>query len=258
MENNVNYSVVGAFVIILTAAIIMMIIWLSSGLSTQSYSYYKVYMKEAVTGLSPESSVEYNGVNVGTVASININHKNPRVVILILKVKKDTPVTMGTRAKLDMRSISGVSYILLEDKGLDMRPLETLPGQTYPVINTLPSLFVRLDTALTQLSESFHQLAGSVSSLLDTENLESIKVTLKNLREFSHTLAINGPQFNSILHNTAKTAKDIRLQTVPYTNRAILNFEEMTDKLTDVSEDLKQDPSILIRGKPEPGAGPGE
>src|SRR5436190_274322 len=107
METKVNYTMVGAFVIILTAIIILIIIWLSSGLSSKPYTIYKVYMHEAVNGLNQGAAVEFNGVNVGSVYKIRINKDNPQIVELLLKVRKDAPVTAGTRAKLDLRSLTG-------------------------------------------------------------------------------------------------------------------------------------------------------
>ncbi len=76
-----------------------------------------------------------------------------------MKVNSDTPVTEGTRARLNVRPISGIAYITLEDKGTDTNPLVKKPGQQYPVIETMPSLLMRLETALTQLSTSFQQLS---------------------------------------------------------------------------------------------------
>jgi phospholipid/cholesterol/gamma-HCH transport system substrate-binding protein len=116
METNVNYTVVGAFVIVLFSSIVLAIIWLSAGFSTEKYTTYEVLMKEAVTGLSLEAPVEYNGVNVGTVTSIRIDKQNPHVVELLLKIKSDTPISKGTRARLNVRTLSGVAFILLQDK----------------------------------------------------------------------------------------------------------------------------------------------
>jgi phospholipid/cholesterol/gamma-HCH transport system substrate-binding protein len=86
METNVNYTIVGIFVISIISVIILAIIWLSSGLSTQTYTIYKVLMQESVSGLSPDSVVEYNGVNVGSVTTIQINKKNPQIVEVLLKI----------------------------------------------------------------------------------------------------------------------------------------------------------------------------
>jgi len=251
METNVNYTLVGAFVIILTAALVMGIIWLSAGLSLQDYTTYEIFMKEAVTGLSSNAPVEYNGVNVGNVKSIKINHKNPRIVILHINVKSDTPITEGTRAKLDIRSLSGIAYIALVDNGSDMRPLHTQPGHPYPIINTTPSIFLRIDAAISQLNDSFHQISNSIKSVLDPENLRSIKETLKNLSQASK-------EFPVLLQTGRNTLKIIDAQTLPVTNQAILNLNDTMNNLNSIAADIKQNPAILIRGRGERNLGPGE
>ena len=189
METNVRYTMAGTFVLIMLALIIFSVIWISGGISTEKYTYYSVYMKESVTGLNKDSSVEFNGVEVGTVDEMIINKKNPQLVELRLKIKLDTPITMGTKAKLALRgALSGTAYILLEDKGTDMRPLLKKEGERYPVINTTPSILVRLDTTLTQISDGFHQLnesfrqiSTSVRGLLSPENIAAIKRVLQKL-----------------------------------------------------------------------------
>ena len=130
METNVNYTLVGAFVIILLASIIFVIIWLSSGLSLAQYSTYMIYMQESVAGLNVDAPVEYNGVDVGLVKEIELNRKNPQLVELTLGIKSNTPITMGTEAMLATRGITGITYIALKDKSADLRPLVAVPGPT--------------------------------------------------------------------------------------------------------------------------------
>lgn len=237
METKINYSLAGFFVICLIAAITMGIIWLSSGFDTSEYTFYKVYMQESVSGLSLDAPTEFNGVNVGTVYKMRINRSNPRLVELLIKIKKDTPVTVGTRAKLGMRALTGVAYLLLEDKGTDMRPLVKLGNQKYPVILTTPSILVRLDTTLTQLTDSFRQVSTSIRSLLDPENLKSIKL---------------------FLHAGKGTFQILETKTLPRTNEAISSINTLTENLSDVSSEIRQNPSILIRGKEPRPLGPGE
>lgn len=238
METNINYTAVGAFVIFLTACLVFSIIWLSSDIaSAGEFSTYQVYMKESVSGLSQDAAVEYNGVNVGTVSNIQINLKNPQLVELLLKIKNDIPITQGTRAKLDVRSLSGVAYVALEDQGKNLTLLHAKPGQRYPVIETVPSIFVRLDIALTQLSSSFQELNTSVKSLLDDQNLHSIK---------------------QILQTSQNTLQVLHAQTLPATNQAISNLDNVTHNLSDLTAEVKKNPAILIRGKQQQTLGPGE
>src|ERR1700728_394360 len=121
METNVSYTVVGAFVITLLTATILAIIWLSSGFSFDQYSTFMVYMQESVTGLSIDSPVELNGVNVGTVSSITLNRKNPQLVELLLSIRNDTPLTKGTVATLNTRGFTGIAYLALKDKSTNLR-----------------------------------------------------------------------------------------------------------------------------------------
>jgi phospholipid/cholesterol/gamma-HCH transport system substrate-binding protein len=182
METNVRYTVAGTFVLAMLALIVLAVIWLSSGFSTEKYSFYTVYMKESVDGLNKDGPVEFNGVEVGTIDDMIINAKNPQNVELRLKVKSTTPVSMGTKAKLALKgAVSGSAYILLEDKGTDKKPLVKKADERYPVIETSPSIIVRLDTTLTQINEGFHKMSAAVQSLLSPENLQSIKKLLQKL-----------------------------------------------------------------------------
>ena len=189
METNVRYTVAGTFVLIMLALIIFSVIWLSAGISTEKYSYYSIFMKESVTGLNKGGSVEFNGVGVGTIDDLIINKENPSQVELRLKIKSSTPITVGTKAKLALRgALSGEAFILLEDKGSDKRPLLKKDKEPYPVIPTTPSIIVRLDTTLTQISDGFRQLntnfqqiSSSVKQLLSPENLQGIRQLLHKL-----------------------------------------------------------------------------
>jgi phospholipid/cholesterol/gamma-HCH transport system substrate-binding protein len=273
METNVNYTLVGAFVISLVAAIVLSIIWLSSGLSAHhEYSYYTVYMQESVSGLNVDSDVEYNGVKVGTVQSIQLDSNDPHLVDLLIKIRSDTPITRGTRATLTTRGITGITFIALKDKSDDMRPLVAEKGQKYPVIPTTPSIFLRLDIVLTNLSSQIQKVSDAIEGLLDKENQASIKATLSNLREITGTLSENNEKMSAILVNTARasarlgplilstqgTMLMLQNQTLPQTYRLLENLNETARNLSIVSSQMKQNPSVIIRGVQPRTLGPGE
>jgi phospholipid/cholesterol/gamma-HCH transport system substrate-binding protein len=238
METNVRYTIAGIFVLTLILCIVFAVIFIASGFNTKPFTYFKVNMEESVSGLSLDGPVEFNGVKVGTVAEMKINHENPQLVELLLKVDDDTPVTVGTRAKLGVRSLTGVTYILLEDKGNNMQPLKKEEGQKYAVIPTTPSILVRLDTTLTQINDSFRQLSASIRALLDKQNLQWIK---------------------QILQSGKGSLQIIETQTLPSANQAVENMGTFTNNLNDFSEEIKQDPAILLRGKARATRlGPGE
>lgn len=272
METNINYTLVGAFVITLISFTVLGIIWLSSGFSFQHYKSYMIYMQESVSGLNIDSPVEFNGVNVGTVSAIQLNHKNPQLVEVILQVQSTTPVTQGTIATLNTRGVTGITYVALKDRSTDLRPLIALKGEPYPVIKTAPSFFMRIDTALNQLSTNLQKVTQSIQSVLDKENQQSIKSILANLDRVTTTLSDNSNKINTILDNTAiasrqmtpmiqsgsNTMRMLETQTLPAAYRLLSSLNDVTHNLSQISKDLKHNPSVLIRGAATPPLGPGE
>jgi phospholipid/cholesterol/gamma-HCH transport system substrate-binding protein len=272
METNVNYAAVGGFVISLFAAGILAIIWLSSGFNFQQHTSYLIYEEESVSGLAIDSPVEFNGVNVGAVKSVDINPDHPLAVEVMIEVKSSTPVTVGTIATLQTRGVTGITFIALKDKSLSMAPLKPGKGENYAVIKTGPSLFLRLDTALSSLSDNLHIVSKAFSELLDKDNLKSIKEILVNMRSVAYTLAANNEKMDQIILNTERassqfvpfmqsTSSTLRVfetQTLPATYQLLNNLDNITRSLLEVTAELKQNPSILIRGVQRQTSGPGE
>ncbi len=272
MDTNVNYTIVGAFVIALIAAVILSIIWLSSGFSIEQDTTYAVYMNEAVTGLNPDSSVEFNGVGVGTVRSIKLNASNPQLVELLINIRKDTPITQGTVATLATRGITGITYIALKDKGLNKKPLLTHPGDPYPIIKTEPSLLLRIDITMNRLSRNFQQISHSLQAVLDKENLESIRQLLINMRRITETMSANNARFDVIMKNTSQASQQflplvqssqaavntLQMQTLPMFYEVMANLNSIAQELSAISGEIKRNPAVLIRGTSRPAPGPGE
>lgn len=251
METNVRFTIVGAFVIVLFSFMTFGVIWLSAGFSIETYNTYKVYMKESVSGLTVDAAVEFNGVNVGTVKTIKISDKDPKLVELLLRIRSSTPISEGTTATMNMRGLTGVTFIALRDTGDNKTLLRPRPGETYAVIKTSPSLLMRFDQALTELNQSIHTVSDSIQKLLNDDNLYSIQAILKNLKQVTEELS-------PLLQNSAETMQIINRHILPAANQTINRVDGMTGQMGSIVTEIKQNPSIVIRGKtPEP-LGPGE
>jgi phospholipid/cholesterol/gamma-HCH transport system substrate-binding protein len=257
METKVNYAIVGAFVLVLLSAMIVSIIWLSAGFAEVDNTTYKVYMEESVSGLNIESPVEFNGVGVGSVSKIYLDKTNPHHVILHLAIRSRTPISQGTRATLNIRGLTGNAYIALRDKGDDLRPLIIKKDERYPVILTSPSLLFRLDGALNELVTDLHQVSTSVNALLGPTNQQSIQKTLANLKAITDAFAGNQQYIKTIFKNS-KTASQELPSLFQSGNRALYNLEHTSDNISSLSNEIKNNPSVLIRGKAQPQLGPGE
>jgi len=278
MESKVNYTVVGLFVFVLLAATIVVSLWLSFGLSHKQYNTYQINMNESVAGLSIDSPVQFNGVTVGHVEYISLNRHNPQQVNLLLDIETDIPITEGTTATLMSQGMTGIAYIGLRNNG-DMTPLHILPGEHYPIIRTTPSLMMRLDTVITTLSMNLNDVSKELQAILDLENRQAIKETLQNLNQVSAMLAANTEQMNQTLkstnvfmENAAKASQQFPMifrdsqnvmrtlneRTLPMFNQILMNFGSTANNFSTLSNEIKQNPSILLRGATPPPPGPGE
>ncbi|MBL8053014.1 MAG: MCE family protein, partial [Nitrospira sp.] len=151
MEPKVNYVIVGSFVALLGAAILAGILWLGKTDYRGSYDRYEAHMKESVAGLSVDSTVKYRGVDVGRVKAITLNPDNPEQVLLTLDILHGTPVKTDTIAVLETQGLTGLATINLTGGSREAPALQAQDGQAYPVIKTGPSLFVRLDEAVSRM-----------------------------------------------------------------------------------------------------------
>ena len=148
MEPKVNYVVVGAFVLLLGAALLIGVLWLGKTDYRGVYDRYEASMRESVAGLSVDSTVKYRGVDVGRVKAIALNQSNPEEVLLTLDIVRGTPIKTDTIAVLETQGLTGLATINLTGGSRDAPPLQALPGQEYPVIRTGPSLFFGPPNAL--------------------------------------------------------------------------------------------------------------
>jgi len=265
MESKINYTLVGAFVLILIVALIIIITWLSAGFTTKHYKTYLVIMNESVVGITTNSSVKYNGVNVGSVKKIALNADNPKQVRLFLQIEEHTPITAGTTATVNSQGLTGITYLALQGSNSNRIPITILPGEQYPIIRSTPSLFVRLDTALSDLTANMNQITQDINDILGGKNPALLKEILGNLTITSHHLATQSKQLDNILINTAKSTQlfppllnTINQRILPSTNEVLENLTVMSNNLLELSDNLKQNPAILLRGQAPLPPGPGE
>lgn len=180
MESRINYTVVGIFVVFLLAGMAGFVYWLGKYGYQQEYDYYYVHMAESVSGLSPEASVKYRGVDVGIVEKIRLNPENSEEVELLLKLKHDTLIKVDTRATLKSFGMTGLAFLELSGGDKDAPPL-TGEGKI-PVIPAAPSTYARLDESLTALAGKIARGLDLFEQLLSEENLCNVAETLTELK----------------------------------------------------------------------------
>jgi phospholipid/cholesterol/gamma-HCH transport system substrate-binding protein len=245
MESKVSFAIVGAFVLLLGAALVGGTLWLSSGKAYRhSYETYVVYMADSVAGLSPDAIVTYRGVQVGRVRKIELAPNNGELVRLTLDIEKGTPIKQDTVATLHTQGLTGIAHVELSGGSPSSPPLTAKPGEEFPVIPSGPSLFTRLDTAVTELLDNLNKSSTSLNAVLDADNRRAFAQTLANLEAVTHTFAQRSRSIDATLSSTARAMENVAKLSdqlsglVERVQASADRFDSMSARVSQASSDV--------------------
>lgn len=201
-----NYALVGAFVLLLGAALIAGALWLASGGAFQKkYDLYLAIEEESVAGLNLNAPVKFNGVDVGKVREIRIDPANPERVNLLFAIERGTPIKDDTVAVLKTQGLTGIAYVELSGGARDAAPLRAAAGSAYPEIQTKPSLSARLENVLTSVLAKLDNTSKNINAILSDENQVSFRNALSDIAIVAHTLAARKEALDSGIVSAART-----------------------------------------------------
>jgi len=202
METKANYVLIGAFTIIIATALLLFGLWAAKYSSEQTWQEYRVVFREAVTGLTVGSPVQYNGIAVGSITELSLEPSDPRQVNAIVRLGADTPVKTDTRAKLAITSLTGPSIIQLSGGSPAAPRLTDVSPQEIPVIQTLPS-------ALQNIADTASRIVERLDQALSEENVERLTRTLENLESLSGALASEDKGVEALLVSARDAARNL-------------------------------------------------
>ena len=167
METDKHYFFEGLFIIVLAIGAAIFAVWLGSP-GRQDDVLYRIHFRESVSGLTAGDVVKFRGVDTGTVKSIRVDPDNARLVLVDLRLRKETPVMTDTRASLEMKGITGV--VVIELNGGDPAAktlLEATPaGQVPEIPSEKAGLKAMLDD-LPKMVAKYSLLADKFSAIED-------------------------------------------------------------------------------------------
>jgi len=200
-------------------------------LGTARYSTYELRTRDSVSGLLPGAPVEFHGVEVGKVKSVQL--LEPRLVQLLVEVRRDIPVTTATVATitgrgLASRGFTGYMYVSLEDNGSAGGPLVAAQGKPYPLLASAPSHIVSLDTSFGELNQTVQSVAGLLQTTLDAPTVAALKQSLASLDKVTHTLAANNERMDRILANAERASQQLQAQVLPQAQGTLARMDRLT------------------------------
>ncbi len=203
METKANYVLIGSFTILVTAFLLGFALWAAKYSSDKTWQRYQVIFNEPVTGLSEGSSVQYNGISVGTVEQLKLDARDPRKVQALLKLQADAPIKVDTRAKMSQAGLTGSPFIQLTGGSPAAALLRPNDRDHVPVIQTEPS-------ALQNIADTANKLVARLDKALSEENIQRISDTLENLRSTTDAISAQREDVRQLLINARLASEDLQ------------------------------------------------
>lgn len=199
METKANYVLIGAFTLLTGIGMLLFGLWAAKYSSDRTWQDYHVVFREAVTGLTVGSPVQYNGIAVGSITKLSLSPNDPGQVIARLRLDADTPIKTDTRAKLAITSLTGPTIIQLTGGTPQSPALTAVDRSEAPLIQTTPS-------ALQNISDTANRIVERLDTVFSDKNVASIGNTLQNLDEVSSSLAAQKEDLSALIVNAREAA----------------------------------------------------
>jgi len=296
MENKAHAWAAGAFVLLVSALLVGLAVWLTR--ATGEVRLYEVSTRDAVTGLQSQASVRFRGVKIGKVVDIGFDPQQPGQVLVLVEVAADAPITRSTYATLGYQGLTGIAFVQLDDSGESREPLaqaaripmrpglmdqwsrqgERILGQLEETtrrvnqllaaenqqalrksIDTLGQAAAAVPPAMRQASESFQAMreaAGNVSS-----SAARVRSAADDYARLAQRLQQPGGALEQLQQGAgalAASGQAVQQNSLPRLNRALDDTGRTARQVGRAAAALDENPQSLLYGAPLALPGPGE
>lgn len=180
MENKAHALAAGAFVLLVSALLVVLAVWLTR--QAGELRSYEIATREPVTGLQSQASVRFRGMKVGKVAALGFDPQTPGQVLMRIEVDASVPVTRSTYASLGYQGLTGISFVQLDDSGESREP--PAPGPTqFARIPMRPGLMDQWSRQGERLLGQLEETTRRVNQLLAPENQQALRRSLDTLSQ---------------------------------------------------------------------------
>lgn len=243
MENKSHALAAGTFVLVVLALLVALAVWLTR--DTRDLRVYELSSKGAVTGLQPQATVRFKGVNVGKVTSIGFDPLVPGNVLLRIAIDDEAPITQSTFATLGFQGVTGLAFLQLDDSGESKVALPDghMPPARIPM---RPSLLSRLSdqgaSILTQLEETSRR----VNLLLAPDNQKKLMGAIGDIGQAAAQFGpdrLNLPRLVQEANATLKTFQDTSVrvgESADEARRSARAFRTVTERMSEQGGTLDQ------------------
>ena len=190
METNARYVTVGVAVLAIIVAVFGFVYWLNNDLGLGARKLYRIRFEDSVSGLQVGSAVQFDGIRVGEVTSLQLDKDDPRGIIVAIAVDSATPLRSDAKVGIVFQGLMGSAAISLTGGASSAPLLPVVPGE--------PAVLVAEPGASLDLTQAARQTLGRLDKIL-ADNTEGIKSTIDNLKDITGALSRNSGRIDSIM-----------------------------------------------------------
>ena len=214
MENKAHAMAAGAFVLVVSALLALLAVWLLRDNSQRDM--YEMSTSETVSGLQPQAVVRFRGVPVGKVEVIGFDTKVKGNVLIRISIDRAAPVTKSVFATVASQGVTGLGFIQLDDSGTSSERL--VPNDDDPP--RIPLKPGGLDKLLKQSEVIFDQVeqaSTKLNRMLAEDNQKRLVTALDSMGQAASNISVLSTTLTSILNaqlgpdkvNIPKLVKDM-------------------------------------------------
>lgn len=222
MENKAHAFMAGLFTLVLLATVAAAVYWFNR--DNKVRVPYELVARTNVTGLNPESTVRYRGLDVGKVASIQFDPTTPGQILIRIQVNKGTPMTQGTFATLSYQGVTGLAFVQLDDDGHDRTPLASSDAHVAQ-LRLRPSFIDELQRRGNSLVHNLESATASVNQLLSKDNREAMLDAINSVKTAAQSVNRVATQLEPVTKQLPRTVTEL--------NGTLANTHKLTQQLSD-------------------------
>lgn len=245
METKANHLLIGVVTLLGFALTLVFGLWAASFRTDAAWQEFEVHFRQAVSGLTVGSVVQYNGINMGTVRELYLDPDDPRQVIAVARIQADAPLCEDASVRLIVNTLTGVSFIQLRGGCVDSPPLTAAAGQR-PVLVAEESGLQRLMDQTEDIASTASEVMLRILDFLSEDNAARVSATLDSIDSMAAAVADEREVFGEIMQNVrssserASTLLDEFSQTAAAVTRLASSLEtEVAERLPEVAADLQ-------------------
>ena len=180
MENKAHAMMAGIFVLVVTALLGVLAVWLMRD-NTERH-LYEMSTSETISGLQPQAAVRFRGVTIGKVEAIGFDTKVKGNVLIRVSIDANAPVSKSAYATVASQGVTGLGFIQLDDN--DGSSEQLVPNDDDPP--RIPLRQGGIDKLLSKSESILNEVekAGKgLNKLLSDDNQQAANTAVQQLSE---------------------------------------------------------------------------